>query len=66
MRHLTTLTVDRKGIEGAAVVILPGAGAAGPDEYEEVYLDFVIDRSFGYVLTDRYGTVLFTGVVNNI
>lgn len=66
VRHLTTLTVDRKGIEGAAVVILPGAGAAGPDEYEEVYLDFVIDRSFGYVLTDRYGTVLFTGVVNNI
>ena len=66
VRHITNLKVDRKGIEGAAVTVIPGAGAAGPDEYEEVFEDFVVDRAFGYVLTDPYGTVLFTGVVNNI
>lgn len=66
VRHVTTLTVDRRGIEGAALTIIPGATSPGPDGYENVYLDFVIDRAFGYVVTNSYGTALFSGTVGNI
>ena len=66
-KHVATLKVDRRGIEGAAVIVFPGAGAEAPDEYEEVYRDFVVDRAFGFVLTDdSYGTTLFAGVVNDV
>ncbi len=66
VRHVTELTVNKRGIEGAAVTIIPGAGAAGPDEYETVYEDFIVDKAFGFVITDNYGTTLFSGVVNKI
>ena len=66
VRHVTELEVDRKGIEGSSVTVIPGAGKAGPDEYEEVWLDFVVDRAFGFVLTDRYGATLFSGVVGEV
>ncbi len=64
--HVTELDVNKKGIEGAAVTFLPMAGAAAPgfQEYEEVYCDFVVDRAFGYVLENGYGTPLFSGIVN--
>ncbi len=64
--HVATLEVNRKGIEGAAVTVLPKAGAPGPDEYTIVYEDFIVDRSFGFVLTDRFDTTLFTGVVVDV
>jgi hypothetical protein len=58
--------VDRRGIEGAAVTYIPMAGAPGPGEYERVYLDFIVDRAFGFVITDRNDITLFSGVVNEI
>ena len=64
--HKVSLTVDKKGIEGASVVYIPGAGAAGPPEYELVYHDFVVSRAFGFVITDTYGTVVFSGVINSL
>ena len=64
--HKVDLTVDKKGIEGASVVYIPGAGAAGPPEYEEVFHDFVITGAFGFVITDSNGTVVFSGVINEI
>lgn len=63
VRHIATLTVDETGIEGAAATVLPAAGDPGPDEYGEVYLDFIVDRAFGFLLTDRYDTVLFAGAI---
>lgn len=66
VRHAATLKVNRRGIEGAAVVAIPAAGAAGPDGYEEVYEDFVIDRPFAYLLTDREGDVIFAGTVHGV
>lgn len=66
VHHTTTLTVNKKGIEGAAVFIIPGAGAAGPDGYTTVYEDFVLDRAFGFILTDYYNVPLFTGVVGKV
>ena len=64
--HKVDLTVDKKGIEGASVVYIPGAGAAGPPEYEELFHDFVISGAFGFVITDSNGTVVFSGVINEI
>lgn len=66
VRHTVKLSVDDRGIEGAAVVVLPAAGAAGPDGYENVYYDFVLDRSFGFIVTDTKDLPLFTGVVKNV
>lgn len=65
-KHVATLKVDRRGIEGAAVFVLLGAGEAGLDEYTEVRQDFVVDRAFGFVLIDLYDTPLFAGVVNEV
>ena len=65
-QHIAKLKVDKKGIEGAAVFVLPGAGEAGPDEYETVYEDFLVDRAFGFVLADSSGTTLFAGVIHEV
>ena len=66
VRHTANLTVNKNGIEGAAVTIMDFAGSPGPDEYTDVYVDFVVDRAFGYVITDYSNTVVFAGVVNGI
>ena len=65
--HKCSIDVNERGIEGAAVTVMPMAGASGPlDGYEEVYHDFIVDRAFGFVITDSYGAVLFSGVVNSV
>lgn len=65
--HKCSIDVNDRGIEGAAVTVMPMAGAAGPlDGYEEVYHDYIVDRAFGFVITDSYGAVLFAGVVNSV
>lgn len=66
VRHTANLKVNKHGIEGAAVTIMDVCGSAGPDEYTDVYVDFVVDRAFGYVITDSSNTVVFAGVVNAI
>ena len=60
--------MDKKGIEGAAVTVIQmdGATSAGPGEYERVYEDFIIDRAFGFIITDPYDVTLFSGVVNSL
>ena len=63
--HQTKLSVNKIGIEGAAVTIMAGAGSSGPSGYRTVYSDFIIDQSFGFIIT-RGNAVLFTGVVNNL
>lgn len=65
--HKCSVEVNKKGIEGAAVTVMPMVGAAAPPEgYEDVYHEFIVDRAFGFVIIDTYGTVLFSGVVNNV
>lgn len=66
VQHVTELTVDRRGIEGAAVTYIPMAGAPGPGEYERVYFDFIVDRAFGFIVTDPHNITLFSGVVHEI
>ena len=65
--HKCSIEVNERGIEGAAVTVMPMAGAPGPLEgYEKVYHDYIVDRAFGFVITDSYGAVLFSGVINNV
>lgn len=64
--HLAKLDVNEKGIEGAAVTMFPGATAPGPDEYKEIYYDFVVDQSFGFVVTTSSGVNLFSGMIRSI
>ncbi len=66
VQHVTDLKVDKTGIEGVAVTIMANAESAGPDDWADVYEDFVVDRAFGFVLTDRYGTIIFSGVVDSL
>ena len=66
--HVAKLKVERRGIEGAAVtaVQMDAATAPDPGEWTDVYEEFVVDRAFGFVLTDRYGTILFSGLINHL
>ena len=64
--HQSKLKVDKSGIEGAALTYLPMTANSAPAPTVEVYLDYIVDRAFGYVLTDNSGTILFGGVVNTI
>lgn len=68
VKHITKLKVDKTGMEGAAVTIILNDGTAAPPhiEYEKKYLDFEIDRAFGFILTDRYDDTLFSGVVKKV
>lgn len=61
--HRAVLKVDKDGVEGAAVTIIAiKATSAGPDD-SIVYHDFEVNRSFGFLLTDPTGAVLFAGQV---
>ena len=64
IKHKAVLKVDKKGIEGAAVTIIMNE-AASDAPMETVYHDFVVDKSFGYVLTTSEGVILFMGEINN-
>lgn len=66
--HIAKLKVDKKGFEGAAVTILENDATAPPPEevYKYEYQDFIVDRSFGFILSDRYDNTLFSGVVKKV
>lgn len=63
INHVVNLDVNKKGIEGAAVTAIDTLGAAQPPD---VVLDFVIDRAFGFVITNSHDDTLFSGVVKTI
>lgn len=65
--HKCSIDVNKKGIEGAAVTAMIMAGAAGPLEgYKDVYHDYIVDRAFGFIITDSFETIIFSGVVNSL
>ncbi len=67
VKHVTDLTVDKKGIEGAAATVIGmDEATAVPPVYEYVCEDFVVDKAFGFVMTDYDGVTLFSGVVKSI
>lgn len=66
IQHVTDLTVNRKGIEGAAVTVVNIPGDAMPAPIETIKQDFIVNKTFGFIITDREDLTLFSGVVNNI
>lgn len=64
--HKAKLKVNKKGIEGAATTIVAMDGATNDMEYQKVYRDYLVDKSFGYILSDSNGVMLFSGVVHNV
>jgi serine protease inhibitor len=56
--------VDEDGVTGAAYTLFALAEGAAEPPKEQV--DFVLDRPFLFLVTSRDGSVLFSGVVNNI
>lgn len=61
MNQATRVAIDEKGVTAASYIELPGAGSAQPPE--EI-IDFILDRPFLFVITNRYHLPLFAGVVN--
>ncbi len=66
IRHITTFTVDEYGIEGAAVTLMATAISEPPPDYEEVYYNLLVDKAFGFIITDFYDIPLFSGIINEI
>ena len=66
IQHITNLTVNRKGIEGAAVTTVGLDGASGPPDVKIVEADFIVNKAFGFIITNRQDVTLFSGVVNNV
>lgn len=65
VQHVTDLTVNKKGIEGAAVTVI-GMDATSVPPKETVWEDFIVNKAFGFIITDWQNVTLFSGVVNNI
>ena len=61
VHQATRVAIDEKGVTAASYIELPTAGAAQPPE--EI-IDFILDRPFVFVVTNRYDLPLFAGVVN--
>ncbi len=67
VQHVATLNVNKKGVEGAAVTVSAmDCTSAGPSQHTTVYLDFVVNKAFGFILTDKYDCTLFSGVVHKV
>ncbi len=62
--HAATLEVSKKGVEGAGMTgIITGPTSSGPSNDP---VEFIVDRAFGVVVENRYGSTIFTGAVRNL
>lgn len=58
------LDVNQKGIDGGAITY---SSLFGDSSKKTEYNDFVIDRSFGFLITEQdTNTILFSGTIHNI
>lgn len=65
--HTSRLRLDAKGIEGETINL--GRSEKTPEElpdYEIVYHDYIVNRDFGFILTDPNGVILYIGRVNSL
>ena len=61
VNQATRVCIDEEGVTAASYIEIPAPGAAPPPE--EI-IDFILDRPFVFVITNRYDVPLFAGVVN--
>jgi len=62
VNQATRVAIDEEGVTAASYVELPAPGAAPPPD--EI-IDFILNRPFLFVITNRYSVPLFAGVVND-
>ncbi|MDE6407798.1 MAG: hypothetical protein K2K50_04260, partial [Anaeroplasmataceae bacterium] len=62
MKQISSLDVNEKGIQGASATFTQISGSPLPKDCN----DFVVDRSFGFIITDCNNIQLFSGVIYNI
>lgn len=65
IKHSTVLDVNKEGIEGAAVTIIDNTAGSAVEEKPPVYHNFVLNREFGFIITDTRSVVLFEGQVKD-
>ena len=65
--HKSQLNIKSSGID-CEVIYVDSNTPVSPDlpEYNEVYHEMIIGGAFGFVLTDESGTILYSGVINNL
>ena len=63
VQHDARVVIDEEGCKAAAYTVMLLAGAAPPQQLEEI--DFVLDRPFLFTITGAGGLPLFAGVVND-
>ena len=61
MLHGNRVMIDEEGCKAASFVTLSFDGSAFPDDE----IDFVVDRPFIFTITDKTGTPIYVGIVNN-
>ncbi len=63
VNQATRVAVDEEGVTAASYIEFPGA--MSPEPPDEI-IDFILDRPFLFVVTNRYDLPLFAGVVNDV
>lgn len=61
VNQATRVAIDEEGVTAASYIEEPAPGAAPPPDQ---IIDFILDRPFLFVITNRYHIPLFSGVVN--
>ena len=63
--HGVRVKIDERGCEAAAYTVMRADTASAlPPEVEEI--EFILDRPFLFVITNRVGLPLFVGIVNQL
>ncbi len=66
IKHKAVVEANKKGIEGAAVTIIANeATSIMPEPNPEMYHKFVLNRNFGFIITDPKDVILFEGQVKD-
>ena len=61
--HKAILDVNKKGVEGAAVTIVEIVAGCAEEEDPNVYHSLLLDKNFGFIVTNCNDVVLFEGQV---
>lgn len=65
--HKARMRLSAKGIEGDYIDLAQSTHKPIQlPNYEKVYHEFILDRSFGFVLTDSDGMILYMGEINSL
>lgn len=64
--HKCDLKVKTNGFDGKPVAGVGNTLAETPEGYVNVYHEYSVERSFGFIITDPCGTIVYAGAVNDL